>query len=128
MILSPERKSTERSSTEIRGGLLIASFTAGIGASAALDLDGGVVEPEALLEPRLDALHDEVRILDLADTGMQRHHAPALRDRPDMHMVDFLDAFDIGDEIGANRPRIELSGGAFEQDVCRNRPPPASRS
>ena len=53
----------------------------------------------------------------LADAGMQRHHAPALRDRPDMHMVHVIDARDIGDQVRPDRPRIELARRAFEQDM-----------
>ena len=77
-----------------------------------------MVEPEALDEPYLDVPHDAVGVRALADASMQRHHAAALRDRPDMDVMHLLHAFHMGDEVGADRARIELSGRAFEQDMA----------
>ncbi len=101
--------------------MLVSGFASrrrGVGAFAALDLYGGMVEAEALLQARLDVSHDPPRVLTLADAGMQRHHAAALRDRPDMHMVHALDACDIGDQVGADRARVELARRPFEQDMA----------
>src|SRR5262249_60748479 len=86
-----------------------------------------MIEPETLLEPRLDIAHRLVGILPLADAGMQRHHAAGLCNRPDMHMGDALDAFYVCDEVGTDGARIQLARGAFGPDMaCFSHPLPTN--
>src|SRR5262245_40336025 len=102
--VSPARKSTDKFSTEIRVRFVsdisrLRLGGGGVGATPPLDFDGGMVEAEALLELSLYVSHHAVGILRLADHGMQRDHAPALGDRPDMNVMHVLHALDVCDEV-----------------------------
>ena len=89
----------------------------GIGAFVVLDLDRGVVEPEAVLEPLLDGLHQPVAVLAVAGAGMQRHHAALLGDRPHMDVMNVIEARHIGDEVWTDIAGVEFVRRALEQDV-----------
>ena len=135
----PPRKSTDRSSTltsvVFRRGWLGAWFRVGhrsslgalrfgsrIGAHAVLDLDRGVIQAKARMQPLLDGLHHAVPFETFIDAGMQRHHLPLLGDRPHMHMVHADHPRDVGDEVRLDMARVELDAAPLRAG-CGPRPP-----
>ena len=83
-----------------------------------LELQGGVVDEEALAQHELDAIEDQVarRGRDVGDDDVAGEGVGVGAEAPDMQVVDIFDTLDSG-EGGSNLDEGDAAGRAFEQDV-----------
>src|ERR1700683_1859715 len=83
-----------------------------------LELQGGVVDAEALAQDDIEAVEDEVALggRDVGDDDVAGESVGVGAEAPDMQVVDVFDAVD-GGEGSANLDEGDAAGRAFEEDV-----------
>ena len=73
--------------------------------------------PNFVASRALIVAHRDVGVGAVGQAGMQRRHVLRAVERPDMHVVDFAHAGDIGDDVAGDAVAVELGRHAFEQHM-----------
>ncbi len=97
------------------GALLYREETSGL---VVIDLQGGVRDPEALVQQLLQLLPDLVAVVAGPDQDVGRQGGEARGDLPHVQVVDVGDARMAGEAL-ADLAGLHPNGGGFEEDPAR---------